>query len=81
MVRACKYEARHARVGGRERDVEGVVHGRDCSFQSRWDGFTAEKVHDGVGAREDAAPRHAAGLLGVALDDSVAGRLGEPFAQ
>ena len=35
-------------------------------------------MHHGVGAREDAAPRHAAGvgLLGVALDHSVAGRLG-----
>ena len=36
------------------------------------------EVDDGVGAREDAAPRHAAGvgLLGVALHDAIAGRLG-----
>ena len=33
-------------------------------------------MNDGVGAREDAAPRHAAGLLRVALHDAIAGRLG-----
>ena len=33
-------------------------------------------MNDGVGAREDAPPRHAAGLLRVSLHDAVAGRLG-----
>ena len=35
-------------------------------------------MHDGVGAPQDTAPRHAAGvgLLGVALHDAIAGRLG-----
>ena len=43
-----------------------------------WVGINGREVDDGVGAREDAAPRHAAGvgLLGVALDDAIAGRLG-----
>ena len=45
-------------------------------------GFTSRhlKMHHGVGAREDAAPRHAAGLLGVALHDASQGG-SEPFAQ
>ena len=77
VIRAREHETRDARVGGRERDVEGVVHGRAAlgpiCIGVRVDGA---KVDHGVGAREDAAPRHAAGLLGVSLDHSVAGRLG-----
>ena len=77
VVRACENKARDARVGGRERDVEGVVHGRAAlGPRAVRVGVHGAEVDDGVGAREDAAPRHAAGLLGVALDDAVAGRLG-----
>jgi len=80
VVRTCEDEARHPRVGGRERDVEGVVHRSTAlgpiGVRVRID---RRKVDDGVGAREDAAPRHAAagvGLLGVSLDHSVARRFG-----
>ena len=79
MIRTGKDEPRHARVGGGQRDVEGVVHGPAAlgpiGVRVRVHGA---KVHHGVGAREDAAPRHAAGvgLLGVTLDDAIAGRLG-----
>ena len=79
MIRTGKDESRHARVRRGERDVEGVVHGHrrlmPICIRVRVHGA---EVDDGVGAREDAAPRHAAGvgLLGVALDDAIAGRLG-----
>ena len=79
MVRRRENKARDARVGGGERDVEGVVHGPAALGPVGvriW--INGAEVHHGVGAREDAAPRHAAGvgLLGVALDDAIAGRLG-----
>ena len=79
VVRACENKARDPRVGGRERDVEGVVHRSTAlgpiRIRVRVHG---REVDDGVGAREDAAPRHAAGvgLLGVALDDAIARRFG-----
>ena len=80
MIRACENKARDPRVGGRERDVEGVVHGPAALGPIGvrvW--IDGREVDHGVGAREDAAPRHAAagvGLLGVSLDHSVARRFG-----
>ena len=79
MIRAREHETRHARVGGRERDVEGVVHGLRTLEPIRVGiRIHGREVDNGVGAREDAAPRHAAGvgLLGVALHDAIAGRFG-----
>ena len=76
-------EARHARVGGGERDVEGVVHGRDDSCQRRGLWIHGREVDHGCDdaslllfrGRGATARRR---LLGVALDDSVAGRLASP---
>ena len=77
VIRACENKARDPRVGGRERDVEGVVHGPAALGPvCVWVRIYGAEVDHGVGAREDAAPRHAAGLLGVALHNTVAGRLG-----
>ena len=78
VIRACEDEPRHARVGGRERDVEGVVHGLAALFP----GGVRVRVHGakvdhGVGAPQDGAPRsvrRVAGALGVPLYDGVAGR-------
>ena len=74
MIRACENKARDPRVGGRERDVEGVVHGARAlgPVCVRVRIYGAEVDH-GVGAREDAAVK---GLLGVCLHDAIAGRLG-----
>ena len=78
MIRACEDEPRHARVGGRERDVEGVVHASRAlgpiGVRVR---VHSAKVDHGVGAPQDGAPRsvrRVAGALGVPLHDGVAGR-------
>ena len=78
MIRACENKARDPRVGGRERDVEGVVHGPAAlgpvCVRIR---VHSAKVDHGVGAPQDGAPRsvrRVAGALGVPLYDGVAGR-------